>query len=105
RAAAPRRSMNTAALRDLSDNEREVLAIVWRAGRLPRADVARHTRLAQQSVHRILQGLSDERFLRFGEPEIRGRGQPSPTVEIDPSYFTTVGVAINSEAVRYCLAD
>lgn len=97
--------MSGAALRTLSENEREVLAIIWRAGSIARSDVARHTRLAQQSVHRILQGLVEERLLRFGEPEIRGRGQPSPTVEIDPSYFTTVGIAINSEGVRYCLAD
>ncbi len=92
-------------MRELSENERELLAIVWRAGRMPRSDVNRHTRLAQQSVHRLLDGLREARMLSFGEAGIRGRGKPSPSVEIDGSHHTTVGLAINAEGMRYCVAD
>jgi predicted NBD/HSP70 family sugar kinase len=90
---------------ELSANERELLAIIWRYGPIARSDVSRHTHLTQQSVHRLLDGLNDKHLLCFGEAAIRGRGKPSLTVDIDGRAHATIGIAINAEAVRFCLAD
>jgi predicted NBD/HSP70 family sugar kinase len=90
---------------ELSANERELLAIIWRHGPIARSDVSRHTHLTQQSVHRLLDGLNDKQFLCFGEAAIRGRGKPSLNVDIEDRSHATIGIAINAEAVRFCLAD
>lgn len=90
---------------ELSENERELLSIVWSRGPLARSEIVTHTRLTQQSVHRLLEGLRDKRLLCFGEAEIRGRGKPSPNVTIDTASYVSAGVAINGNEIRYCLAD
>ena len=72
---------------------------------MPRSDVSRQTSLAQQSVHRLLEGLRAERFIALGEADIRGRGKPSPSVLIDGSRFASVGLALTSQFPRYALVD
>ena len=90
---------------DLSENERELLSIVWSRGPLARSEIVTHTKLTQQSVHRLLEGLREKRLLSFGEAEIRGRGKPSPMVAIDTASHVSAGIAINGNEIRYCIAD
>lgn len=90
---------------DLSDNERQLLTIIRRAGSLPRSEVSRHSPLAQQSVHRLLDGLCDAGLIVFGDAEIRGRGKPSPSVTLNERTFASIGLSLTAEAVRYSLVS
>jgi len=83
----------------LSKSEREILARLFESGPILRAALSEQTSLSQQSVHRLLEGLKGSGFVRFGEPVVSGRGKPSPTVEIDPDRYVTVGLSVTTEAV------
>ena len=87
----------------LGASERELLSIIFRHRALSRSDITGRTSLAQQSVHRLLDGLHQRGFVRFGSPEIRGPGKPSPIVEIDDGTYATLGLSVTTEAVFLCL--
>lgn len=89
----------------LSESERMLLSALFRQGPLPRSDLSDLTPLSQQSVHRLLEKLSDQGLVRFGDPQIRGRGKPSPTVCLDASQYASLGVSITTERVGLCLLD
>ena len=89
----------------LKASERAVLSAILRNGPVARSDVTQLTDLSQQSVHRIIDTLENQGFLRFQEPEIRGRGKPSPRVAIDPHHYATVGISIGTEEIRVCAMD
>lgn len=97
--------INIALREPLARSERDLLSVLFRNGPLPRSDVTSLTSLSQQSVHRLLDGLYQRGFIRFGTPAIRGRGKPSPTVELDPTSFATLGLSITTEAAFLCLLD
>lgn len=89
----------------LSESERALLSALFRQGPMPRSDLSDLTPLSQQSVHRLLEKLAEQRLVRFGDPKIRGRGKPSPTVCLDPSRYASLGVSISTERVGLCLLD
>ncbi|MFV0384062.1 ROK family transcriptional regulator [Paracoccus sp. (in: a-proteobacteria)] len=97
--------INVASHEPLADSERALLSVLFRHRSLPRSDITGLTSLSQQSVHRLLDGLHQRGFVRFGAAEIRGRGKPSPTVELDPEGFATLGLSITTEAAFLCLLD
>ena len=90
---------------ELSDNERRILNLVRRKAAISRADIALHTGLTQQSVHRIISGLVDRRLLVLGEAVARGPGKPSPRITLNRSFVAVVGVSIGSNVVRYVGVD
>ncbi|MGL4239173.1 ROK family transcriptional regulator [Tabrizicola sp.] len=89
----------------LAKSERELLAILLREGRIPRASVTERVRLSQQSVHRLLDSLERRGFVRFGEAEIRGRGKPSPMVGLSPDRYASIGLSVTTESVFLCLLN
>jgi predicted NBD/HSP70 family sugar kinase len=89
----------------LSESERTLLSALFRQGPLPRSDLSDLTPLSQQSVHRLLEKLAEQGLVRFGDPQIRGRGKPSPTVWLDPSRYASLGVSITTERVGLCILD
>lgn len=89
----------------LSESERTLLSALFRQGPLPRSDLSDLTPLSQQSVHRLLEKLSEQGLVRVGDPQIRGRGKPSPTVWLDPLRYASLGVSITTERVGLCLLD
>lgn len=89
-----------------SGNEREVLELVRRHVAVSRADLARATGLAAQSVVRLVDELVARGMLRLGATLPRpGRGKPSPAVELIPSYAYSVGVSIATDGVSAALID
>ncbi|WP_346912424.1 ROK family transcriptional regulator [uncultured Roseibium sp.] len=87
----------------LTASERKIMAIVLRSGEIARSAVTEKTDLSQQSVHRLVDSLEKRVYLRYGEARIVGRGKPSPTLFVDPDHYTSAGVSIGTEDVRFCL--
>lgn len=89
----------------LSFSERWVLDVIRRHGPVVRADVTTHVDLAQQSVHRLVEGLVQRGFVRTGETVRRGRGQPSASLELQREAAYSVGISVNTDAITICLVD
>ncbi|MCY6381399.1 ROK family transcriptional regulator [Hoeflea prorocentri] len=89
----------------LSDSECEIMNIVRRHGSISRAAIADFTDLAQQSIHRIVDGLITLRLLRPQKAIIRGRGKPSPQIVLDTDTTATIGISISVAGITYCAAD
>lgn len=90
----------------LTRSERLVLGLVFRHGALTQANITERTDLTQQSISRILNGLTENGLLETGERVASGRrGYPSATVRIAPGYTYSVGVAVMTDSVSVALAD
>lgn len=89
----------------LNGNERLVLDVVRRHDGISRSAITAHTRLTQQSVHRLVEALTVRGFLRVGRSVISGRGQPSKAITINPQAVFSLGVSINTETIRLSLVD
>jgi len=80
-------------------NERLILSLIREAGSLPKADIARITRLSSQTVTIIVNRLLKDGILRKKEV-IRGRiGQPSTPIEIAPDGALSIGVKIGRRSL------
>ena len=80
-------------------NERLILSLILEAGALPKADIARITRLSSQTVTIIVNRLLKDRLLRK-KAVIRGRiGQPSTPIEINPDGAISIGVKIGRRSL------
>ncbi|SDZ70420.1 transcriptional regulator [Variovorax sp. YR266] len=89
-----------------SPNERELLDLVRRQGRMSRADLTRATGLAAQSVMRLVDELRDRGLLHLGETLPReGRGKPSQAVELVPGHACTIGFSITTDSVSSAIVD
>jgi DNA-binding MarR family transcriptional regulator len=86
----------------LNASERKLLSIVRQMGPIARSDVTSHSGLSQQSVHRLIDNLQSKGFLRFRPATIKGRGKPSPLVEINQETFVSLGVSFTTEKVLVC---
>ncbi|MGJ7505328.1 MULTISPECIES: ROK family transcriptional regulator [unclassified Variovorax] len=89
-----------------SPNERELLDLVRRQGRMSRADLVRATGLTAQSVMRLVDELRDRGLLHLGETLPReGRGKPSQAVELVPGHACTIGFSITTDSVSSAIVD
>lgn len=88
-----------------SSSERALLSALLRSGPVARSEVTSLTQLSQQSVHRIVDALERRKFLQLRDPEIRGRGKPSPKVTIDTRSYSSIGISIGTEEIRVCAMD
>lgn len=89
----------------LSASERELMAVIRATGPVARSDLTGLTSLSQQSVHRLIEQLMQKRLLRLGAPVIRGRGKPSPAIEIAPEGHVSLGLSIGTEHLRFAALD
>ncbi len=89
----------------LNANERRILSIIRQLGPIARSDITAHAGLSQQSVHRLIDSLQTRGFLRFRPAAIKGRGKPSPLVEVDQETFVSLGLSFTTEKVLACLLD
>ncbi|CAG9000081.1 MAG: N-acetylmannosamine kinase [Candidatus Celerinatantimonas neptuna] len=88
-----------------SQNERMIIDVIRRSPGILRSEVTRQTNLTQQSVHRILKGLLKKDVILLGTPMTSGRGQPSPTVTLNPKAWYSIGVSINTDTAAVILVD
>ena len=87
-------------------NEKRLLDLVRTQGPLSRADMARSTDLAMQSVVRLVDGLVARGFLKPGEKVQRaGPGQPSLPMSLVADAAFTFGVSVMTDAVNIVAMD
>lgn len=87
-------------------NERLMLDLIRHGGPISRADLARQTGLAMQSVVRLVDGLVARGFVGFGDKVHKaGPGQPSRSLELIADAAYTVGVSVMTDAVATVLLD
>lgn len=86
-------------------NERLVMSLVRRHGRLAKAEIARRTGLSPQTVSVIMRALEKDALLIRGEP-VRGRvGQPSIPMALNPDAVFSVGLKIGRRSADLVLMD
>lgn len=88
-----------------SPNERMIIDVIRRSPGILRSAITRKTNLTQQSVHRILEGLLKRDVILLGTPTTSGRGQPSPTVMLNPNAWFSIGISINTDTTAVALVD
>ena len=88
-----------------SSNEREVLRQIWRSPGLARAEVITRLPLTQQSVHRIIDNLVQRGQVKLGRPVPSRRGQPSPSLHLNPAFTFTIGISINTDRAGVSLMN
>lgn len=89
-----------------TDSESKVLREVLRGDTVTQSAIIGATGLSQQTVSRLIAELVDRGALRQGHRVSSGkRGQPSITVDIDPTYACSLGVALMTDAMSVVLMD
>ncbi|WP_316861201.1 ROK family transcriptional regulator [uncultured Cohaesibacter sp.] len=90
----------------VSRNERALLREIWSKPGSSRAELISRLDITQQSVHRIVEHLADREILRLGAPKpASGRGQPSPTLQLNPDWAYSIGISLNTDKVDIVLMD
>ncbi len=86
-------------------NERVVLQAIRLHGSLPKADIARLTRLTPQTVQVIIARLEADALVRKLEP-VRGKvGQPSVPMALNPDGAFSIGIKIGRRSTDMLLLD
>lgn len=89
-----------------SVNERRLLDLMRREGPISRAEMARRTDLAMQSVVRLIDGLIERGFARAGgKVALGGPGQPSTVIELVADAAFTMGASIMADAIAIVLMN
>jgi predicted NBD/HSP70 family sugar kinase len=86
-------------------NERVVLQAVRLNGGLPKADLARLTRLSTQTVSLIIDRLLAQGQVRKGTPRRGKVGQPSVPILLDPDGAFFIGINIGRRSLDVLLID
>jgi predicted NBD/HSP70 family sugar kinase len=86
-------------------NERVVLQAIRLNGSLPKADIARLTKLTPQTVQVIIARLEADSLVRKLEP-LRGKvGQPSVPMALNPDGAFSIGIKIGRRSLDMLLLD
>jgi predicted NBD/HSP70 family sugar kinase len=86
-------------------NERIVLQAIRLHGALPKADVARLTRLSTQTASVIINGLLKDGLVTK-QPRVRGRiGQPSVPIALNPDGAFAVGIKVGRRSLDVLAMD
>lgn len=86
-------------------NERVILQVIRTHGSLPKAEVARLTRLSTQTVSVIINRLLEEGFVTKLE-SVRGKvGQPSQPIALHPEGAFSIGIQIGRRALYMAVLD
>lgn len=86
-------------------NERIVLQAIRLHGALPKAEVARLTRLSSQTASVIINGLLEDGLV-IKQSRVRGRvGQPSVPIALDPDGAFTLGIKVGRRSLDVLAMD
>ncbi|MES0885335.1 ROK family transcriptional regulator [Roseibium sp. SCP14] len=89
-----------------SPNERALLRVIRETQGISRAELSERSDLTQQSVYRLIEAMRERGLVVLGDPKpVTGRGQPSPTIWLNPGYAFTAGVSLNTDAIGTCIFD
>lgn len=102
--------MNSATIQDFlqrpSESEAAILGHVLRNPGTVQPTIARDCGLSQQTVSRLVGDLVDRGALALGERKASGRrGQPSVSINVEPHYAYSLGIALMTDALSVALMD
>lgn len=87
-------------------NERLVLQVLRRIGPASKADLARHTRLANSAIGSIVQSLQGGGLIKNGGRKLDGqRGQPATLLKLNPKGAFGIGVRLDRELIETLITD
>ncbi|KAA8608956.1 ROK family transcriptional regulator [Salipiger aestuarii] len=86
-------------------NRRAVIDAIRVNGPLSRADLARATRLAKQTLSNIVEELETSGLLVACDPVTEGRGKPATPYDLAPMGALSVGVQIDRTVARTVVMD
>jgi predicted NBD/HSP70 family sugar kinase len=90
----------------VSPNERKLLQLIWRNPGISRSEITAYTDLTQQSVHRILDHLTERNMILLGSAKPgQGRGQPSPMLRLNGACAYACGISVNTDIIGICIVD
>lgn len=89
----------------VTHNQRQLLDQVRRAEKLTRSDLMRACGLSAAGAKGLIDELVERGALRLGDTIIKGRGQPSATVELAPGFAYSLGIAVAVDNVRVMVVD
>lgn len=92
-------------IKPLTENERLVLNVIRRHGCVARSAITADTPLTQPWVHRLVDQLLARGLVAAGPPQRGTRGQPSVTLTLERTAAYAVGISVETDSVRMCLAD
>jgi predicted NBD/HSP70 family sugar kinase len=102
---APRRPVGSNQVGMRQYNERVVLQAIRLHGALPKADLARLTRLSAQTASAIVDGLLEDGLV-LKKARLRGRiGQPSVPIALDPDGAFTIGIKVGRRSLDVLAVD
>ncbi|GEQ97384.1 NagC family transcriptional regulator [Iodidimonas gelatinilytica] len=90
----------------ISQREKVILDLILRHDGLSQADLVLHSGLPQQTVSRLVKGLTDTGILRDGPRQAqRRRGQPATLMHVVPEFSYSFGIAMMTDALSVVLMD
>ncbi|GAK34562.1 xylose repressor [alpha proteobacterium Q-1] len=90
----------------ISQREKVILDLILRHDGLSQADIVLQSGFAQQTVSRLVKGLTDAGILRDGERQAQGRrGQPAVMMHVVPDFAYSFGIAMMTDALSVVLMD
>lgn len=89
----------------VAHNRRAVIDAIRVNGPLSRADLARATRLAKQTLSNIVEELEASGLLVACDPVTEGRGKPATPYDLAPMGALSVGVQIDRTVARTVVMD
>jgi len=72
---------------------------------IARSEITEFTTLSQQSVHRLVEGLTEQNLLCSKKAVIKGRGKPSPLVVLNNQATYSLGVSVRSDNIQLIAVD
>lgn len=104
-APAPCQEFGCISLKNLRDNERRVLDLLWRRGRASRVEMAASLGVSKPAITQILKLLSERGLIREHDSLKGGRGQPARPVALNASALVSAGVNFSHSYVEVGLID
>lgn len=83
-----------------------MLGLIVRNGQITQASVRNELGITQQAISKIVSGLTERDIIHTGDRISEGRrGQPSPLLDLVPSYAYTFGISIMADAIAVGLMN
>lgn len=86
-------------------NERLILSMLSKYGRLSKTELAAHTYLTKQSVMRIVDDLYKQGLIIQESKRVSGKGRPSEMYTLDPNGAFSIGIMLGRREIKIVLMD
>lgn len=90
----------------LTQSERHILGLLFRNAAATQSELVAQMELTQQSVSRLVGGLTARGLIASGERRSNGkRGYPTARIQLQPEFAQSAGVSINADSIAFAVVD